>query len=205
MAWDLATAKARLNIVGATQDAQVQAALDTTLDLIELYLDRKLMYAAESASFYYVGEGSLQLPRYPIEQVVSVNFANNNQAISQYKLHKTAGLILFGGVMLGDQVDVSYAGGYKTLPTDLEWAMFAAFDAVWQSSPAFGGTAGSGLVQGTGEVKKVSLVGVGSVDFDVGATAVGSTSSTGNPWGLLPGTVTAVLDRYRNTAPIGLG
>jgi hypothetical protein len=168
MAWDLATAKARLNIVGATQDTQVQAALDTAVAIAENYCGRKFTYAAEMASFYYLWGASLQLPRYPIEQVVSVTHTKNSQAITNYKVNRSAGLIEFAGFTGGEQIDVSYAGGYKTFPADLEYALWHLFDDTW---PGMSGQGGGG--SSAAAVESVTLADVGTVRFASGGAPTG--------------------------------
>ena len=167
MAWDLTTAKTRLGIVGATQDAQVQAALDTAVAIAENYCGRKFTYAAEMASFYYPWGASLQLLRYPLEQVVSVTHTKNSQAITNYKANLSAGLVEFNGHVAGEQIDVSYAGGYKTFPADLEYALWHLFDDTWAGMSGQGGGGGSSAVE------SVTLADVGTVRFASGGAPTG--------------------------------
>jgi hypothetical protein len=101
---------------------------------------------------------------------------------------------------------IAYYGGFKILPPVLVWALLAVFDAVWSSDSSFGGTAGGGLIQGSGAVKKVSLVGIGSVDLDVGTTVSdGSGGNSGAAWGLIPSAARTILDRYRRESAVGVG
>lgn len=121
------------------------------------------------------------------------------------------GIVYAQGIKATVPVEVRYTGGFQNLPPALEWALMLAFDAVWSSTPNLGASSGGGasIIQGTGEVKKVSLVGIGSVDFDVGATAAGgssrSASGGSSPWSILPEVVTSVLDRYRRESVVGVG
>jgi hypothetical protein len=176
--FDLATAKTRLTITGTAQDALVQAALDAALDTVERYLNRKLMYAAEVASYYYTEGETLFLDRYPVEQVVSISQTSGGAAISKYKLHKSFGTILFPGRVGSDQIDVSYAGGYRVLPADLEMALWSIFDGFW---PTISGASGSSVAAGA--IESITIPDVGTVRYNVsgGASSGAAASGSGSP------------------------
>ena len=74
MAFLLNDAKTRMGILpaDATKDTILQVALDTALALAETYCNRRFMYASETATFHYPYSQSLQLNRYPLEQVVGI-------------------------------------------------------------------------------------------------------------------------------------
>ena len=76
------------------------------------------------------------------------------------------------------QMDITYEAGYEPLPTDLGYAIVATarnYD--------------SGVV-GTGEVKKESVVGVGSIEYATSADDTGS-------FGSLSSVTVTTLDKYR--------
>lgn len=189
--FDLATAKTRLNIVGTLQDAAVQASLDTAMALAERYCSRQFTYAAETASFYYPLSTTLQLSRYPLEQVVSIKSGSTNLVSTDYKASLGTGQILFSGYRGGDQIDVTYAGGYKTLPADLELALFSIFDAVWAAMPG----AGAGAVSAGGQViNSITVPDVGTIRYESSGAGAGSSSAS---VGLIPAVSTAILDLYK--------
>ena len=111
--FDLATAKARLSITDATQDAVLQTTLDASLAFAEVYCDRKFMYADETANFYHTHDGSVQLHRYPIGTIHSV------APSVKYQVHHQAGIVDFHGVEYKEKIAISYGGGYRTLPAAL--------------------------------------------------------------------------------------
>ena len=184
MSFDLAGAKLRLNITGTAQDAEVQASLDASLAIAEAYCNRKFAYAAEEAHFYHVEAGYLFVPRYPIEQVVSV-VRDNGQSNIKYKVNKSAGFLDLHGRYSDEELSVTYAGGYKTLPDDLIVALYSIFDGIWAASQ---GSTGPSV----GAIESVSLTGVGTVRMSTGGSA-----STGGASGAVPAMASAILSAYR--------
>ena len=197
MAYDLATAKARLNITGATQDAALQACLDTALAIAEKYCDRQFMYAVDLASFYYPYQEGLQLTRFPLEQVTSVLGSNGNSYLN-FKMNKPTGQVLFAGAVGSDQIDVTYAGGYKTLPADLEMALFTVFENLWYATPGWGAPAGGSGVSTTGSaIKSVAIPDVGTIQFDTSGSSGAASTSGSFGGGLIPASAASLLDLYR--------
>ena len=195
MSFDLAGAKTRLNIIGATQDAALQACLDTALAVAEKYCDRQFMYAADSASFYYPYQMGLQLTRFPLEQVTSVLGSNGN-TYANFKVNKLTGQVLFAGTVGADQIDVTYAGGYKTLPADLGMALFTMFENLWYATPGWGAPAGGGVSTAGAAIKSVAIPDVGTIQFDTaGASAASTAGAFGG--GLIPASAASLLDLYR--------
>ena len=194
--FDLSTAKTRLNIVGATQDAALQACLDTALAVAEKYCDRQFMYAADSASFYYPYQMGLQLTRFPLEQVTSVLGSNGNSYLN-FKMNKPTGQVLFAGAVGSDQIDVAYSGGYKTLPADLELALFTVFENLWYATPGWGAPAGGGVSTAGGAIKSVAIPDVGTITFSEKDSASTSGSANSFGGGLIPTAATALLDLYK--------
>ena len=183
--FDLATAKTRLNITGTTQDVLLQTGLDTAIAIAENYCKRQFKYAAEVAHYYYTDAGVLFVSRYPIEQVQSVVSAKNTKTLTDYKVNKSAGMIMFKGYAVGEQIDITYAGGYKTLPADLELALWLIFDGVWKSLNSSGGSVSSG------GIASISVPDVGTIRYDTGSSSSGNTNA-----GLIPATGIAILDNY---------
>jgi hypothetical protein len=185
--FDLATANTRLGITG--QDAQLQAALNISLAMAERYCDRKFMYAAETVKFYHFAGRTMFLPRYPIEQVFSTTGLP-----SETKVHNRLGTVEFHGEQFIEDASISYAGGYKVLPEDLELALWMIFDQVWPSLNATGG--GSSLAAGSGAITSISVPDVGTLRFDTG----GQSNSAGgglSAVGLIPASSINLLDYYR--------
>jgi hypothetical protein len=184
MTWDLTTAKTRLNITGATQDVEIQAALDAALSLIESYCDRRFMHTpAQVETFVHEGGPSVSLIRYPLDaDPVFTGGATN------YKFHADweNGVVHFDGGLAEHSLKVTYSGGYVTLPADLEFALWIVFDGVWASMSNAGAVS-------VGGVDKISLVGVGSISYD---TSNGGGGSVGGP---ITDYARDVLDTYRRT------
>lgn len=187
MAFDLATARVRIGLspTDTSKDSQLTAALNTATSLAERYCDRVFGYsAAATEEFPLFAAREIQLSRFPIVTVSSVTA--DQTAISNYQIAKNAGMILFdGGSVSALLLSVTYAGGYQTLPPDLELALWMIFDAVW---PTIAGVSGAG--SSSGSISRVTIPDVGSISFDTGAAQTGLN-------GLVPDGAAAILDLYR--------
>ena len=192
MAFLLNDAKTRKGILpaDATKDAILQVALDTALALAETYCNRRFMYASETATFHYPYSQSLQLNRYPLEQVVGI-VPVGQVAIGgdQYQVILGAGQIKSLGWLSAKQIDVTYAGGYKVLPADLELALWMIFDQVWATLPG-GGAGTSAAGQG---IESITIPDVGTIRFGSG----GASGAAGGASGVLPLSSTTILNLYR--------
>jgi hypothetical protein len=69
---------------------------------------------------------------------------------------------------------VSYSGGYKVLPLDLEAALWMLFDGAYG---VVGG--GGGAIVGAGDISSITVPDVGTVRFNEGQAANGSAASAG--------------------------
>jgi hypothetical protein len=185
--FDLATAKARLNIVGMLQDTELQAALAASLAVAEAYCKRRFNYAEETESVYHDSKGYLFLERYPIDHVTAVDAEGHTSV--KYKTNKTAGYLDLHGRYSFEEVNVKYGGGYVTLPDDLLVALWSIFDGIWKAHF----TSGSGTAPG-GAIESVSLTGVGTVRFGKD----GSGGATGAPMAAaIPSIASAILSNYK--------
>lgn len=176
--WDIATARVRtgLSATDASNDAQLQIAMDASLALIEKYCDRKFLYKNTIEEFTHVGS-TVSLERYPIDYVDNIHDFG--------EINKINGMLDTGH---SRYLKVQYAGGYKVLPADLEMAFWSVFDAVHASTAATGPALSGGI-------KKLAITGVGSIDYDTGSSA---SSPTGGAFGgLMPMTALNILDLYR--------
>ena len=184
---DIATAKTRLGITGTTQDALLQVALDTSMALAERYCDRKFAYAAETVKFMHFAGRTMFLPRYPIEQVLT-----STGLPSETKVHHRLGTIEFHGEQFIEDASISYAGGYKVLPDDLELGIWMILDQVW---PSVSQTGGGSTSVGGGAITSISVPDVGTLRFDSGAS--GSSGGGLGAVGLIPAISINLLDPYR--------
>lgn len=203
--------RAGLDPTDDTKDAQLIMAADTTLSIVETYLDRKLEYMDDSETFYY--QEPLLVRRWPMEQgSVTTIFLLDNDIEEPFTISNRM-IDYEKGIIYGQRYDVpnrvvivEYTGGFDPIPNDLLWSLWAVFDAYWAATPGWASSSG-GVITGSGEVKKVSLVGIGSVDFDVGTSSAGGDSSSLNadPWGLIPAEIISIIDRYRRESTVGVG
>lgn len=194
MTFLLADAKARLGILPAdtTKDVVMQGLLGAALALAENWCDRKFMYAAETETLVHPGGLALSLLRYPIDTTTAPLVTGQSGTVTGWRTNAPAGLLEFDGWAPSLAYTVTYSGGYKVLPPDLELALWAIFDAVWGATPGAGkvGTATAG-----GVIKSISSPDIGSISFHSPNDSSGS--SGGVMGGLIPATALGILDLYR--------
>lgn len=182
--------------------------------LAETYTGRRFDLDDDQEDFERVNY-SLQVRRYPIESITAmfpwaIGQVPNDPApgggVGPYRIDKAKGLIWPGnrGWADGRVLRVEYRGGFDPWPVDLNWAITQAADILWADTPGGGAAAGSGGGTSLGQVKKLSVVGVYSVEVGSDSSA-GADAGQSETWGVLTPPITAVLDRYRIAAVVGIG
>jgi hypothetical protein len=179
MAFVLADARTRLGIAAndASKDAAITAALNMALAAAETYCDRKFFYGSGVGEFIDFTGSRLAVARYPIDRVTV--YAGDNPAtplvgnVVDYDVHNSAGIVVLRGAVQGQHLFVSYSGGYKVLPLDLEAALWMLFDG------AYGVVGGGGAIVGAGDISSITVPDVGTVRFNEGQAASGSAASAG--------------------------
>lgn len=197
MAFDLETAKRRIGIdpTDMTQDGVIEATLSATQSIAESYCNRKFDYAEQTDVFYFQNSDKMNLSRYPVETIISINPDRffHGQFGSGYKIHNLIGEILFYGTMVDSEITVTYTGGYKVLPADLELALWSIFDTVW---PTASSTSGGGGVS-AGDISSITIPDVGTVRFSSGSTG-NAGASYGNSNYSVYGVQFFLLEPYRD-------
>jgi hypothetical protein len=197
MTFLLADAKARKGILPAdtTKDLILQVSLDTALALAETWCNRRFMYkAVELETFSYPFAQGLQLSRYPLESVASVTPVGQTAiGTDMYQAVLKTGQIKSLGWLSAKQIDVTYAGGYKVLPADLELALWMVFDAAWAAMPGGGGGGASSV----DVIKRITLPDVGSIEMATNSASSSGGGAAGGAGGLLPLSAASILNLYR--------
>jgi hypothetical protein len=221
MPLDPATLKARLGIDASdtSKDAVIDVVAGQAQGLAENYCDRGFDVADQAEDFPNTAS-SAQLFRYPVTAVTGfwrllhqngVPLAEDRGGdVTIYRLDKARGIVWPGGWGWASnpdaQLHIEYTGGLETWPPDLDWAVTAIFDLLWAETPGGGVEPGAGGATAFDVVKRFSVVGAYSVELGSSGDA-GSTSGGGgdNSWGLLPPSITSVLDGYRRSTRLGIG
>ena len=185
MSFDLPTAKQRLSLAVAdtSKDVAIQAALSASLAIAEDYCKRRFSFATEVARFYHVASGYLFVSRYPINVVTSV-VRSNGQSDIKYKVNQSAGFLDLHGRYSDEEIQVTYSGGYRTLPPDLEYALWGIFNGVWSNMNDVASA-------GVGGVGQVGITGVGYIRF------MADESNSGSKGDPISGYVEAILANYK--------
>lgn len=218
-AFNLATAKQRLAIDNDSQDANVQYALDMALAVAERYCDRRFAFKAETVRYVDNRWPNLLVRRWPIEEVTACTVVYPAGAGTQTKdidpedlaidhergkvsLQPVWGARTWGAYGWRANIELTYSGGYKTMPPDLQQALWMIFDEVWAATPGMGAEAGA---SGAIEVKQFAIDGM-SLTFGTGSeeTAGGQAGGAVGPWGpFLPLAATSLLQWYRAETVMG--
>jgi hypothetical protein len=193
--------KALLGITDDSQDAQLTQTLEIAQELVEDYLGRSLSYGKyEDWVEVARGQDTVVLKNYPIDLVLDIRDAATGLPVvyeSGY-IVKPSGEIRFRSSGQGDLV-VTYMGGYLELPAWAQYAIVQTASAVWNSQ----GTGGAGAAGGSavGGVKKETVYGVASIEYDTSGSSSGSVGGTVGgsvQHGAIPALVAHSLEQHRN-------
>lgn len=187
--WDIATAQAK---TGSNDALLLQNLMDTAMAVAERYCDRGIAHKQEVVKYYDIEQDYIQLPRYPVQSIDSWDTGRNGETYKH--LHRSAGKVMFHGQRFFEEITILYTAGYQNLPADLELAMWDIFMTLWDRFGA-GAGAGAPTIQ-LGAVKKKTIVGVGSIEYETGSASV-EKSSSADLSALMPGAVMALLEPYR--------
>jgi len=184
--FNLTAAKARLSIVGTGSDVAIQLALDTTMQVVETYLDRGInLRLAYSQDHFQTPTGTIQNWLYPIIAVNSV--VDNDATAANYTVDHDAGIFYFDFYEASKKFTTDVDGGWDfaagTGPLDIEQALWAVFDKVWAATSTGAGAAASNI--------KTIRAGQLSVTYDTNAANAGAGA------GFVDGIAVALLDPYR--------
>lgn len=191
MAWNLATAKKYLGLEGDdTKDEMIVERMAYTQQSIETVLGRGILRERQTVKFVcHRPSATVQLPRAPITEVFTIN---GGEAPADMQIHHDVGLICYPTFAGEQTLEVDYEGGYDPIPLDLENCMWQAFMTAWgQIDQTTGGPpadGSSGIIEGSGEVKSMTVFDAFKVDYDVGSTATGGTDTgtiSTSDWGWL--------------------
>jgi hypothetical protein len=163
-------------------DVGIRLALSRYTSLIEGFTGRSFALVEGCETHHRVGTGPIQLNRYPVTRVVSIN---GSPDLSPYTIHRAAGIIYHDGLLAGKDVEVVYQGGYADVPYDLKIVLSTLVQAY------LAGTHGG--VEALEVGRKEVVFGVSSID-------AGNSAQQLEPYGDLYaelGPYVSVLGRYR--------
>jgi len=176
--------KQKLGIVDGSQDDELSMYLQIAGEACEAYCDNVL--ALQSATEQHpVTFSPIALRYYPFVTLTSVT-VDGDDLVADYESFESEGVDYITTSRTSatrpsgfKQMDIVYEAGYEPLPADLGSAIAVAAISYEQGTGA------------TGEVKKESVVGVGSIEY-----TTANDSSSGST-GFLSASVTGTLDKYR--------
>ncbi|GAF81215.1 unnamed protein product [marine sediment metagenome] len=176
--------KDKLGIGDTSRDDELSMYLQIAGEASEKYIDNKIA-TQEVAEEFSRSFSPVALRFWPVTEVLKV-FVDGVDQVDDYELFTDEGLkwvtkdkcsINYPGCF--EQMQITYTAGYEPLPTELGYAVVVGGIAYETQQGAV-----------SGEVKKESVVGVGSVEYTTSGEA-----TTG--FGVLPPSVTDTLDLYR--------
>jgi len=186
MAYDLATARIRTGTTITPDDAAMQNILDTAMAFAERYCSRFFTNGIYVEEFRDIASRTIQLRAFPrITSIVIEDYKGKTIDISHIGLDTEIGIV-YGGFLVGARaLEVTYEGGYVTLPLDLEIALWGIFDSLYATMTA------TSITVAAGGVKSIRLDDVGSIGYDT------SVAGTGGGAGYIPLSSQAILDLYK--------
>ena len=170
--------KAGLTSTDTSKDTEILAAYGSALSVLETYLNRKLEHKTETEKFTHLDGYTASLERYPLTHVDSITPS------LPYHAEDKTGLLHFDGRVHDHEVTVVYSGGYDdtNVPGVILMALLEGFKSV------FDGTGSS-----TGEIQSITTPDVGTIRFETGGAASGSSAG----FGPLSGGMVDLLAAYR--------
>jgi len=181
-----------------TRDAELTAYLERAIELIDDYLDRELLEATHTDKI----EGPkdfIKVRNHPIKTgtVTRIEIDGNTEDLAEYRIYDKEGLVKkISGTCLvsftGCWVEIDYTGGYDPLPG---WAQ----EAIVQTALAFltFTEAGGQSTTTAGGVKKESIPGIYTVEFDSSSssdTGASSDFAINN----IPSSVQMLLEKHKD-------
>ena len=182
-----------------SRDAELQAYLDLAIGYIDDYMNRQML-AGDHLDIYQEPKqfSSLILKNWPINSVASITSKGVVQNLADYKIYDTLGkIILFTPEYIqmpvdGTYVEIAYNAGYAP-GTEPSWLI----QAIAMTAASIYGSKGGGGSVTAGTIKSESITGVYSVSY-FSPNEQTQTASVSVGFGIIPDSVTAVLDAHKN-------
>lgn len=179
--------KAGLLITDATQDDELEAVFEATINTIESYLDRGLRHTTDIIEKFTHKSGyTILLKYYPIDTVTSAILSDGNTVA--YHADDVTGMLHADGRICDHQLTVTYNAGYQTFPGDLMVVILSTFKTLWEQLKGVGATT-------TGQpLKRLSIDGM-VTEFQTQNDI--TSSGTFADYGPISGSMIALLQPYR--------
>lgn len=197
----LQNVKDRLGISGTDDDTFLTAQITLISDVIESYCRRKFAATDWIQTFYREDMRNafvLETFHFPIISVTSLDVDDDTYTPDLLRIHKPTGQVKRsdGGIVLGDEVILSYRAGYTTIPSPILAVLDALVGERYNKEKS-----GVDLNFGS-DVQRISIPGAISIDFDYSLTNNDRSSS----YGTIIGNYANILDDWRSErAVIGSG
>ena len=191
-----------IDVADATNDAELNRALDLSGETCERYIDRVIAKRSVD-EFFQSYFGRVTLHNYPVDTTVDPVVTVDDVTDTGYSFFLQRWGLAHLTRQPGQrdqpldwrnyqQVIVKYTTGYDPLPVDLAQALvYVAAD--YYTSEGRGTPPGGG--GGSGEIKSMSIYDVGSISYDVGSSS--SSGGTISSFGVINEAATHLLSKYK--------
>ena len=188
----------------SADEDQVQLLINSLTALLTSYLGRNLLLCTHTDTFFRPKYTYLKLQHYPIVEVYSIRSNGTRQSPNRFQPDYVDGYVYFDDCSNGSvfnpcdgTVTVNYQGGYAIPPMEVA----SVFRVLLQG--AYGAIQTGGASAAVGEIKKVSLTGVATVEYQSsGINYSGVDQQLGVPNELKP--YTGILDMYKSDSVMGV-
>ena len=182
-----------------SRDAELQAYLDLAIGYIDDYMNRQML-AGDHLDIIQEPKqfSSIITKNWPINSVAYIASKGVMQTLTDYKIYNSLGkIILFTPEYIqmpidGTFVEVQYNAGYAP-GTEPAWLI----QAIAMTAASIYGSKGGGGSVTAGTIKSESITGVYSVSY-FSPNEQTQTASVSVGFGIIPDSVTAVLDAHKN-------
>lgn len=161
---DLADAHTLLGTTSPGDDDQVQSEIDSLDAMIVNYLSRNLKHCEHNDIFFRPEGSFIRVRNWPILAITSITSEGSVVPETEFDIDTNLGIfyyslsgLSFNGLQPKDII-IQYESGYDPIPAEL----ITIFNTMLVDLHSAGGSAPAA----SGEIKKVALVGVASVEFD---------------------------------------
>lgn len=188
-----------VEIVDVSRDAELTGYVESAISAISTFLGYTID-STEYQEYHDNVNGIVILKKRPVVSVTTLQIDGVDADMSNYRVKTQAGIISPKGGKPGisaDEVYVVYSAGYTTYPVWLE-------DAIANTAAYFAELAETGSgnnVDQTGPVKKETVYGISSIEYDTSSIQGSVADKSTNSYGI-PDNVLTMLESHRT---VGIG
>jgi len=182
-----------------SRDAELLAYIEIAIEICEEYLGRDLD-ATDHSEQIFDHSGDLIVRNWPINSVAGIQAGGINYGGAALRWSSRRNVLKYisgnrHSPICGDYIIVNYNAGYSdNIP---QW-LLTSVSYIAATYENLRGKGGISVTPGSGEVKKFSIPGVYSEEYDVGSSSSGGFDTSSGNVGFMPDEAKTLLNMYRD-------